>query len=191
MKLVVLSHACVSPVNQAFYSDLTRLSGWEVDIILPAAWDSEYVKGMQPVRWKDFTGGLYPVEVFKSGNIPLHLYKQMFVGLLKKLKPDAIYVHHEPYGLATAQMYLANRLCGNVPIGFYAAQNILKHYPIPFRWFEQWVFQHSDFCFPVTVGADEILREKGFQGRSEVLPCPSILRFTARATSGRNKSAAS
>ena len=170
MKLLVLSHACVSPVNQAFFSDLARISGWHVDLVLPAEWDSEYVKGMKAVRWEGFTGGFHPVPVFYSGNIPLHLYRTTCIGLLRQLKPDAIYVHHEPYGLATAQMYLANSLCGRVPIGFYAAQNIFKQYPPPFRWFERLVLRHSHFCFPVTEGANEILHRKGFAGKAEVLP---------------------
>jgi glycosyltransferase involved in cell wall biosynthesis len=65
---------------------------------------------------------------------------------------------------------MANFLTGNRPIGFYAAQNILKAYPSPIRQMERWVFQRSSFAFPVTRGALEVLRTKGYRHSAEVLP---------------------
>lgn len=170
MKLLVVSHACVTAVNQAFFADAARLSGWDIDIAVPERWNTEYAASVEPERWPTFAGNLYRIPVWKSGNIPLHVYKRTMIGLLRTVKPDLIYVHHEPYGAATAQVYLANALSCRAPIGFYAAQNIVKNYPVPFRWFEQMVFRASSFCFPVTMGADEVLRKKGYRGRSQVLP---------------------
>ena len=92
------------------------------------------------------------------------------VSLLRKIRPDVIYVHHEPYGLATFQVYAANRMVDSRPIGFYGAQNISKCYPIPFRWLERLVLKNSSFCFPVTKGALEVVRQKGYQEAAEVFP---------------------
>jgi glycosyltransferase involved in cell wall biosynthesis len=170
MKLLVVSHACIAPVNQSFYAEVAKLTGWEVSLVIPSRWNSEYESGLRVTRWPEFTGEIRPLPVCRPGNIPLHFYKSSFLGELRRAKPDAIYMHHEPYGLATAQVYAANRLTGRCPIGFYAAQNIDKTYPIPFRWFEAGVLQHSDFCFPVTQGALDVLREKGYGGVAEVLP---------------------
>lgn len=170
MKLLTVSHACVTPINQAFYADLTRLLGWEVELVVPATWNSEYQKDLPAARWKDFSGALHTLPTWKSGNIPLHIYRSFFVDLLRRSRPDAIYMHHEPYGLASAQVYLANALTGRRPIGFYAAQNILKQYPPPFRWLESYVMRSSQFCFPVSQGALEVLRTKGYTARAEVLP---------------------
>lgn len=170
MKLLVVSHACVTPVNQGFFAEVVDQTGWEVELVLPSSWNSEYVVNLRALRWKGFHGEIHTIPVWKAGNIPLHLYKQTMVGLLRKVRPDVIYVHHEPYGLATAQIYLANKVVDDCPIGFYAAQNILKTYPIPFRSLEHWVLQHSAFCFPVTEGALEVVRHKGYAGFAEVLP---------------------
>jgi glycosyltransferase involved in cell wall biosynthesis len=84
--------------------------------------------------------------------------------------PDVIYVHHESYALATAQVYLANRLSIKQPIGFYSAQNILKRYPPPFEQIQRAVLRCSSFAFPVSHDAEEVLREKGYQGTSTILP---------------------
>lgn len=170
MKLLVVSHPCVTAVNQALFGDVARLSGWTVDLLVPASWNSEYARNVQPSRWEGFEGQIHRCPVWGSGNIPLHFYKSFLTRMMRKVDPDLIYVHHEPYGLATAQIYLANSLTRSVPIGFYAAQNIMKRYPVPFRWFESMVFRSSDFSFPVTQGALEMLRQKGYEGSAEVLP---------------------
>jgi len=170
LKLLVISHACVTPVNQSFFVDVMQQTGWDVELVIPSSWNSEYKSNLQASRWKDFHGPIHKIPVWKAGNIPLHVYQQTMLGLLRKVRPDVIYVHHEPYGLATAQVYLANRLVDNCPIGFYGAQNILKTYPVPFRWFEHLVLQQSAFCFPVTEGALEVVRQKGYKGIAEVLP---------------------
>jgi glycosyltransferase involved in cell wall biosynthesis len=172
MKLLVVSHACVTAVNQSFYAEVERITGWNVSIVVPAFWNSEYQSHIEAARWKDFRGMIHPLPVWKSGNIPLHVYKSTMLGLLRTEQPDIIYVNHEPYGLATAQVYLANRLANNVPIGVYGSQNILKRYPIPFRWFERLVLKRSKFCFTLNAAALKVLRQKGYTGIAEVLPMP-------------------
>jgi glycosyltransferase involved in cell wall biosynthesis len=172
MKLTVVSHACVTPINQSFYAEVERLTGWSIELVVPASWKNAYSGTIKCSRWEGFNAPIFPVPVWGAGNVPLHLYKSWFTGYLRSSKPQAIYVHHEPYGLATAQVYLANSATVGVPIGNYAAQNIYKNYPIPFRWIEHAVLQHTDYSFPVTEGALSILRTKGYLGSAQVLPLP-------------------
>ena len=172
MKVLVLSHACITPVNQSFYATVADLTGWEIQLVIPSSWNTEYSETTEVRRWPTFCGKLHSISVWKPGNIPLHLYKSSFIRLLRTERPDAIYVHHEPYGLATAQMYLANQVVDNCPIGFYSAQNIIKNYPAPFSWLEQYVMRRSSFCFPVTEGALDVLRSKSYGGSATVLPLP-------------------
>lgn len=170
LKLLVVSHACATPVNQAFFAEVAAQTGWSVDLVIPSSWVSEYNSDLKASRWKDFKGAIHAIPVWKAGNIPLHVYRQTMVSLIRRIRPDVIYVHHEPYGLATLQIYLANKMVDDCPIGFYGAQNIQKRYPIPFRWFESYVLRKSSFCFPVTDGALEVVRQKGYRGIAEVLP---------------------
>ena len=172
MKLLVVSHACVTPINQRFYADVGELTKWEMTLVLPSTWSTSYESHMRAERSERFTGSFRPVPVWKAGNVPLHLYKNAMTGILREVRPDAIYMHHEPYGAATFQLCLANSVRGNVPIGFYAAQNIEKKYPPPFRWIEQHVYARSGFAFPCSVGALDVLRRKGYKGTAEVLPLP-------------------
>jgi glycosyltransferase involved in cell wall biosynthesis len=170
MKLLVVGHPCVTAVNQSFYADLEQQTGWEVMLMMPNRWKTEYgpIRGCN--RWPAFKGTIDCRPVFLAGDIPRHMYKSWLVGMLREMEPDAIYVHHEPYGFATFQVYLANMLSVGRPIGFYAAQNLLKNYPPPVRQLERWVFRESKFAFPVTNVALDILRKKQYQGLAEVLP---------------------
>jgi glycosyltransferase involved in cell wall biosynthesis len=170
MKLLVISHACVTPVNQSFYADLEEETGWVVTLVIPSRWKTEYGMRDGSGRWATLNATIHALKVLFPGDIPRHLYRNWFISLLRDEKPDAIYVHHEPYGFATAQIYLANLVTGQRPIGFYAAQNILKRYPSPIRQVERWVLKNSHFSFPVTKGALEILRAKGYTNVAEVLP---------------------
>ncbi len=170
MKLLVVSHACVTAVNQAFFADLVAVTGWSVSIMMPSQWKNAYSSSIIPETWPEGNCRLRHVPVFLPGNIPVHVYRNFLTGVLKEEVPDAIYVHNEPYALSTAQVYMANHVAGRRPIGFYTAQNILKRYPVPFRNLESWVFNRSNFAFPVTEGALEVARTKGYRQPAEVLP---------------------
>lgn len=170
MKLLVVSHPCVTPSNQAFFAELERQTGWALTLVGPATWRSEY--GMTPAlrRGAGFRGQLAPVPVWGAGNIPLHTYRTVFAGLLRAAAPDVVYVHHEPYAVATAQIYLANWLTIRRPIGFFTWQNIPKRYPPPFRHLERMVYRQSAFALTGSEEATAVLRSKRYEGPAVVLP---------------------
>ena len=41
-KLLVVSHACVTPINQSFYADVADVTGWTIELVIPAVWATEY-----------------------------------------------------------------------------------------------------------------------------------------------------
>ena len=170
MKVLVVSHACCTATNQSFYADLEAETGCQVSLVIPSRWSNQYGITDTSARWPGLHADIKRINVFRPGNIPSHLYRSWFIALLRQQKPDAIYVHQEPYGLSTFQVCLANYLTGKRPIGFYAAQNILKAYPPPIRQMERWVFQQSRFALPVTQSALDLLRAKGYQHAAKVLP---------------------
>jgi glycosyltransferase involved in cell wall biosynthesis len=170
MKLLVVSHSCATPLNQQFYAEIAKVKGWHIDLVIPANWKNEYGNVLGAERWPAFNGRLLSVPVWKSGNIILHAYKASFAQLIRESNPDVIYVHHEPYAVATAQVYWANFRTKKCPIGFYSAQNIQKKYPPPFTWSEAVILRHSDFAFPVSQDVDHVFRGKGYAGPSRVLP---------------------
>lgn len=170
MKLLVISHACATPINQQFYADVEQLTGWKVTLVVPSNWKTEYGQTIGGGRWAAFKGEIIAVPAWRPGNVILHAYRTSFSRLLGRVEPDAIYVHHEPYAIATAQVYFANRLRARKPIGVYSAQNIAKNYPPPFRWTEAMVLRRSSFFFPISIEVETVFRNKGYAGSSAVLP---------------------
>jgi glycosyltransferase involved in cell wall biosynthesis len=167
MNLLVVSHPCVTPVNQDFFGRLAQLAGWTVDIVVPNRWRNEY--GEQVARRSpQYLGGLHPLPVIGRGNIPLHIYRARISRIVNELRPQIVYLHHEPYALATIQWALVLR--DRVPFGFYAAQNLLKGYPVPVRAGERLVHRHASFALPVSEEVEAVLRRRGYSGVSEVLP---------------------
>jgi glycosyltransferase involved in cell wall biosynthesis len=170
MKLVVISHACVTPQNQEFFQRISEVAGWDVTIILPSQWKTDFNDRYDIHKLPAFKGSIIPVGVYLKGKIPLHFYHFNIFRILQRERPDVIYVHNESYALSTFQIMLYNSLFLRRTIGFYAAQNIRKKYVLPFRLIEKFNFRNADFCFPVTESAALALRDKGFTGRIAVLP---------------------
>ena len=168
--LLILSHACVTAINQQFFAEIAAVTGWQVTLIVPQSWRNDYGKVITPQRWPSFQGQIIEIPVWFSGNIPLHIYRAWFGGLLQRLQPDLIYAHHEPYGAATFQLYLANYLTLKRPIAFFTWQNLRKNYPFPFRYTEQFIYRHSTLAFPGSQSAADVLHQKGFQGPCVILP---------------------
>jgi glycosyltransferase involved in cell wall biosynthesis len=167
VRLAVLSHPCVTPINQDLYARVQERSEWEVTILLPSRWRNEY--GVQRAsRWPRFRGELVPLRVGLAGNIPLHLYLAHLRRELEIHRPDVLYLHHEPYAVASFQA--ARAAPADLPVGFYSAQNLEKRYRWPISAWERWVFARSAFALPVTDEVAGVLRAKGYAGRTEVLP---------------------
>jgi glycosyltransferase involved in cell wall biosynthesis len=170
MKLLIVSHACATPVNQQLFAEVQRQSTWNLTLVGPSRWIDDYQNERFLQRLPGFSARLIPIPVWMNGNVPLHVYSSTFRSVLHAVRPDVIYVHHEPYAAATAQVYLANRMWHGCPIGFFTWQNLLKRYPPPFRYTEQMVYRQSDFAFTGSESAASVLRQKGFEGPCSLLP---------------------
>jgi glycosyltransferase involved in cell wall biosynthesis len=171
LKLLVVSHACATPLNQQLYARVQDQTGWECTLVVPSNWLNEYGQQLRAEAWPEFGGKVIGIPVRRPGNIILHTYRASFQRLIREETPEAIYVHHEPYAAATAQVAFGRMRAGcRAPIGFYSAQNISKKYPVPFRWTESWVMRSSRFAFPVSQTVAEVLKRKGFAGEDTVVP---------------------
>lgn len=174
MRLLVVSHPCVTPANQDFFGELMASTGWDVTVVTPNRWKNEYGRQI-PERSPGFGGSLIARRVALAGHIPLHFYASSTRAVLRAVLPDAAYLHHEPYGLATAQWAMA---LGSTPFAVYSAQNIVKHFPLPFAQFERAVLKRARLAVPVSETVADVLRRKGYAGPMEVLPLPvDLARF--------------
>ncbi len=167
MKLVCVSHPCVVPANQELFARVRSLTGWELTIVVPSRWRNE-LGDFRPERSPTFDGALVPLPVLGSGKVPLHVYRVALGRVIRRERPAAVYVHNEPYALATVQALRATPR--GVAAGFYSAQNLAKRYPPPFRALELATYRRASFALPVSDAVLQVLRAKGYAGPAEVLP---------------------
>lgn len=164
MKIMAISHPCVTDVNQQFYSELEAL-GHVVQLIVPSNFRTTYsASAVQVARWPKFAGTIEQRKVGLSKSIPLHYYQSNLRPSIIKFRPDVLFVEEEPYSASAWQAFHASR---NIPMKrvVYSAQNILKQYPLPFRWMEQYVLSRTDVAAVVSQDVGSVLRQKHYRGR--------------------------
>lgn len=176
MKLLVVSHSCATSANRRLYRELQAVTGWDVTLAIPAHWRDEFDNKLDQPDDGNFHGRIIRIPVFFNGSIILHFYRWPWHSFLQRERFDAVYVNHEPYALATAQIGFA---CRNIPIafGFYSCQNIVKQYPFPFCFWEKRLYHRSDFAFPVTEAVGDVLKAKGFLHDISLSPLPVDLDY--------------
>lgn len=169
MRILAVSHPCVTDVNQQFYAELEAL-GHDVQLIVPENFRHEYAVGaVQVVRWPTFRGNIVQRRIGLSSSIPLHFYVGSLRPVMKKFDPDVLYVEEEPYSVSAWQAFYASRGLGMKRV-IYSAQNIDKRYPPPFPWLEQYVLRQADMAAVVSPEVERVVKLKGFSGR--ILPFP-------------------
>jgi glycosyltransferase involved in cell wall biosynthesis len=172
MRLLVVSHSSVTPTNQQIYGEIRKITGWEITLLVPEIWKDEFGNAVRARRWPGAELDLVKAPVYPNGNIIFHAYCHSLKRLFSRVRFNAVYVNHEPYGISTAQLCWANNRYGRLPFGFYSCQNLQKSYPPPFRWLESMVYRSSQFAFPITEAVAEVLRTKGYTGNLTVCPLP-------------------
>jgi glycosyltransferase involved in cell wall biosynthesis len=169
LRILAVSHPCVTDVNQQFYAELEDL-GHEVQLIVPSNFKTIYSNGSTAVsRWPDFDGMIEQRRVGFSGSIPLHYYQSDLRPVMQSFRPDVLFAEEEPYSVSAWQAFYASR---GMPMKriVYSAQNILKNYPLPFRWMERYVLSRADAAAVVSPEVGGVLRQKRFAGA--MLPFP-------------------
>jgi len=172
MHILIVSHSCATALNQEVYARVQRETGWKITLVVPDLWHDEFGNALRQESAQGLEGSVIRCAVWKNGSIIFHVYRMRWQAFLRETRPDVIYMNHEPYALATAQVCHANNRSIRAPFGFYSCQNIRKKYPAPFSWLEQMVYRSSSFALPITDRVAGVLAAKGYRGKQTVCALP-------------------
>jgi hypothetical protein len=125
MHILIVSHSCATAINQEIYARIRQDTGWKITLVVPDLWRDEFGNALRQDPCKGLEDSLIRCPVWKNGSIIFHVYRMGWQAFLRELKPDVIYMNHEPYALATAQVCYANNRSIRVPFGFYSCQNMI------------------------------------------------------------------
>lgn len=167
MRILAVSHPCVTDVNQQFYAELERL-GHQVHLIVPANFRTEYAKA-EVARWPSYEGTIEQRKVVLSRSIPLHFYPSNLRTSMERFRPDVLFAEEEPYSASAWQAFYASRGLKMKRV-VYSAQNIYKRYPGPFRHMERYVLAKADLAAVVNREVEAVLRRKRYEGRTIAFP---------------------
>ncbi|MCR4407857.1 MAG: glycosyltransferase family 4 protein [Anaerolineae bacterium] len=167
MRVLMISKACLVGSYQRKLEELARLPDMELTVVVPPYWRDE--RGVIRLERAHTDGYELVVEplVF-NGHFHVHFYPRL-ARQFQRIQPDVVHIDEEPYNLATAQaMWLARKFEAR-PL-FFTWQNILRRYPPPFSWIEQYNLRRAAFAIAGNADAVTVLRSKGYNGSARVIP---------------------
>lgn len=175
MKILVISHSAVLADYQERFSRIAHSDGVDLTLLVPRRWkqfnrmielekttDPDYrIISRKPFTWWIKNHGLKNVSHFYPG----------IKKLIRDIQPDLIELWEEPFAAVTAHtIRAARKACPGARIIFFSAQNISRRYPPPFFLFERYTYRNADYAFVVNTETLKIIREKGWNKSSLVLP---------------------
>jgi len=174
MKVLMISHSCQSRTEgQPKAVELARL-GVDLRVIVPRRW-KHYGHWRQTQRSSENPGfRLMQMGVALPWTGPGQSYLHFYPGLARVLRnwsPDIIDLWEEPWSAVSLQAcFLRDRLCPAAALVSETEQNIEKTLPPPFETFRISVLKQADFVVGRSEEALAIVKRKGFDGPSRVVP---------------------
>lgn len=167
MRILYVSKALVVGTYQRKMEEMARMSSVDLHVAVPPSWRDE--RGEQQLELTHLDGyQLWRLPLLFNGSFHFHLYPGLG-RLLDRVRPDILHMDEEPYNLATAHAaWLAARR--RLPFVFFTWQNLMRHYPPPFAWFETFVGARTAYAIAGNRDAVAVLRAKGYRGPVTVIP---------------------
>jgi glycosyltransferase involved in cell wall biosynthesis len=168
-RLLVVSHPCVIPVNQAIYVSLLE-RGWDVHLVVPTRWRHEYSpEPFVSSAATEMEGRLTRIPVALAGRPARHVYLARPSSILRRFKPDVAFVEEECYSVPAGQWAPALRKSG-VSFGIQADENLDRRFPALARWIRARVLHRAAFVAARSPEAGELVRRWGATGEIGLVP---------------------
>lgn len=166
-------HAAVVAEYQKPVAELARYSDLDMSLMLPRRWP-ERAKEMVRAETLPAAGFRYIVaRTIFTGYYYVYFFPSLLYHLLR-LRPDVIYCYEEAHTFVAALVLLLRRLfLPRSRVLLYAAQNVEKRYPLPFRLFERYCFRRADMILACGATVARTLRAKGYRHALRVVPLPT------------------
>jgi len=174
LRVTLLSKALVVGAYQRKCELIAAHPEIELTVLVPAQWGNAVA---ERAHTQGYTLRQLPIRL--NGNFHLHHYPTLRRELTLS-KPDLFHIDEEPYNFATflaLRDFRAVTKSDKAPVSkfhpqalFFSWQNLLRQYPPPFRWMEQWVLQKIDAAIVGNQEAQAVWRSKGFGRPMSVIP---------------------
>ena len=163
----MLSKACYVATYRRKLEELASLPEVDLSLIVPPYWRLRNGKALLE---KGFDQGYEMIveNPLLNGHHHLHIYPNI-AQHLKRIRPDLLHLDEEPYDFVTLHALRTAKKLG-IKVLFFTWQNIQRHFPTPFNLLESYVLRHADAAIAGSMGAAQVLRDKGFYRPLYVVP---------------------
>ena len=159
LKIIFLGHEYLLKANREFLKEFPS-NKYKVFVIVPAKFPLKPFGGEKKLTktLKENNYYVIPVKWWIFKHTQLQIISPSFYKLIKKIKPDVIFVAEEPYSLQSFEVSIFTGK--KYKTFFYSAQNIYKKFIFPVNFFEKYVFKMASGIFAKSQTAMKILKQK-------------------------------
>jgi glycosyltransferase involved in cell wall biosynthesis len=175
LRVLLISHTCQSSTEgQPKAQALAQLADIDLKVLSPDRWfhygQWRGAEAPLPESRFQFEAGKVRTPWVGPAKFYLHHYPRLRQ-VLQEFRPDVIDLWEEPWGLVSAHTcWLRNRFLPQARIISETEQNINKKLPLPFESFRTYTLKNADWAVARNSEAIQVIRDKGYTGRSEVVP---------------------
>lgn len=174
MRVMWIWHAAVVAEYRKPLAELGKHDGLDLVLLTPKRWPER--AGQMVYAEPDEAGAPYRTvraRTLFTGFYYIYMFPSLLYQLLK-YRPDIIYCYEEAHTFIACCVLLLRRVfMPKSRVLLYAAQNIKKRYPLPFRLFERYCFRRADAILACGTRVAQTLRSKGYRGDLHVVAIPS------------------
>jgi glycosyltransferase involved in cell wall biosynthesis len=147
---------------------MARHADLDLTVVVPPYWrdDAGRRAPLEPGHDKGYRMVVAPMAF--NGHFHYHFYPTLH-RVFREVKPDLLHMDEEAYNLATWQGFALAKVLGAKRL-FFTWQNLQRRYPPPISWLENWAHRSAVGAICGNAEAVEVLRGKGYQGRTWVIP---------------------
>jgi hypothetical protein len=156
IRILRIQHSFVEPTNHRLLDELARYPELEVHALCPE-WgiESGNLRELKNPERPD----LETAKTVLTRHYATTVFVQKLASAIRRLKPDVICVHEEPYSLTAGQALLYRRLFSpGSKVIFCSAKNIYKDLPPPFSMIEKWMYREASGGYGCCEGVVEVGR---------------------------------
>jgi glycosyltransferase involved in cell wall biosynthesis len=169
-------HAAVVAEYQKPVDVLGRCADLEMALLVPRRWPERAGQMVHAEGPLSYSYRLIKARTLFTGFYYVYFFPSLLYHLLR-YRPHVIYCYEEAHTFMSACVLLLRRIfMPRTRVLLYAAQNIKKRYPFPFRLFERYCFRRADSILACGTRVAETLRSKGYRGDLRVVPLPTDTR---------------
>ena len=154
-RILLVSHAYVTPINRQKASALAASGDVEVTLLIPARWDAP-VPGLE----RDEPYRLIKLPVSFPGRGGAHFYLKGLSKLVKEFRPHIIHLEEEPWAVSAFQFSQMKRM-HRFRLILFSWENLVKSFHGIRGWMEAMTLQQVDLGIGGNFAAARELNRKG------------------------------